>query len=238
LRTISAGRSDADGRFRLTGVPRGAQRLYVSRIGYEPYAENLNLREARPYVFEVALSPSTTELPEVVVEAERDEKTQWAAARRKAFPGSFHHLMLAMLADRTEEQGFRLFVRPESPGPAGLSASRGPSTPLLSAQRFPTTTDELLSDGETAGEHVFSGARWRYCTWASGRATPTKRGGQAVSFPGPVVNRTEPTWRSFVIKFVCLFLFQSPHDGIVWALRHAPARMLTGQVRIGITRLP
>jgi len=29
--------TDADGRFRLPGVPLGAQRLYVSRIGYEPY---------------------------------------------------------------------------------------------------------------------------------------------------------------------------------------------------------
>jgi hypothetical protein len=236
--------TDADGRFRLTGVPLGAQRLYVSRIGYEPYAENLNLREARPHVFDVALPRSTTELPEIVVEAERDEKwaerydrfvrafigetpnaeqteilnpevlsfdggigslraqaaeplrilnrglgyrveyhlrdfllrptrtqydgeplfesldgspeeeRRWAAARREAFLGSFHHLMLAMLADRTEEQGFRLFLRPESPGPAGLSAGRGPTAPLFSGQRFPTTTDELLTEGETENERT------------------------------------------------------------------------------------
>jgi len=237
--------TDADGRFRLTGVPLGAQRLYVSRVGYEPYAENLNLREARPYVFDIALSPSTTELPEVVVEAERDEKwreryerfvrafigetpnaerteilnpevlsfegglgrlrataaeplrivnrglgyrveyhlrdfllrptrtqydgeplfetlegspeeeARWAAARREAFLGSFHHLMLSMLAGRTEEQGFRLFLRPTSPGPAGGAPTvRGASTPLLTGQRFPTTTDEILTAGETAGEHT------------------------------------------------------------------------------------
>jgi hypothetical protein len=238
--------TDADGRFRLPGVALGAQRLYVSRVGYEPYAENLNLREARPYVFDVALLPSTTELPEVVVEAERDEKWQerydrfvrafigetpnaeqteilnpevlsfeggvgslraraaeplrivnrglgyrveyhlrdfllrptrtqydgeplfesldgtpaeqaeWAAARREAFLGSFHHLLLAMLADRTEDQGFRLFLRPESPGPAGMSAARGSATPLLSGQRFPTTTDALLSEGETAQERTLT----------------------------------------------------------------------------------
>jgi len=68
--------TDADGRFRLTGVPLGAQRLYVSRIGYAPHAEHLNLREARPHVFDVVLPRSTTELPEIVVEAERD--TKWA----------------------------------------------------------------------------------------------------------------------------------------------------------------
>jgi hypothetical protein len=68
--------TDAQGRFRLENIPLGAQRLYVSVIGYEPQARNLNLREARVYTFEFELEPTVLEEEGVVVEAERDEKWQ------------------------------------------------------------------------------------------------------------------------------------------------------------------
>ena len=68
--------TDAEGRFRLTNIPLGAQRLYVSVIGYEPAARNLNLREARTYTFEFELQPTVIETEGVVVEAERDEQWQ------------------------------------------------------------------------------------------------------------------------------------------------------------------
>lgn len=66
--------TDAEGRFRLSGVPLGAQRLYVSSVGYEAQARNLNLREARVYTFAFELEPAVIEGEGVVVEAERDEK--------------------------------------------------------------------------------------------------------------------------------------------------------------------
>lgn len=66
--------TDAEGRFRLEGIPLGAQRLYVSVIGYEPQARNLNLREAKTYSFDFELEPTVLESEGVVVEGERDEK--------------------------------------------------------------------------------------------------------------------------------------------------------------------
>ena len=238
--------TDSEGRFRLTGVPLGAQRLYVSFVGYASEARNLNLREARTYRFEFALEPTVIEGEGVVVEAERDEKWQeryekfvrlfigetpnaeeteiqnpevlsfdggvgrleafaaepliienqalgyrieyhlnefvatpgrtrydgeplfetldgtpaersaWREARREAFMGSFHHLMLAMLADKVEAQGFKLYLRP-SRGGGSFAASGNPlggATPQTSGQRYPTSVDELMEAGETDSERV------------------------------------------------------------------------------------
>ena len=78
--------TDASGRFRLENVPLGAQRLYVSVIGYEPQARNLNLREARAYTFDFELEPTVLESEGVTVEAERDEKWQ---ARYEQFVRKF-----------------------------------------------------------------------------------------------------------------------------------------------------
>lgn len=68
--------TDANGRFRLDDIPLGAHRLYVSVIGYEPQARNLNLREARTYPFAFELTPTVLESEGVTVEAERDAKWQ------------------------------------------------------------------------------------------------------------------------------------------------------------------
>lgn len=241
--------TDAEGRFRLTNIPLGAQRLYVSVIGYEPEARNLNLREARTYEFEFELQPTVLESEGVVVEGERDEQWQrryerfvrqfigetpnaqqteilnrevlsfnggigtleanaaepliieneglgyrieyflrefkttptrtqydgeplfeemegspdqqaiWDARRREAFFGSFHHLMLAMLEGRVEEQGFRLYSRPNSGRSMAGNTPFGGSRPQMSQQRFPIETDDILKAGEVDSEHTldFSG---------------------------------------------------------------------------------
>ena len=238
--------TNEEGRFRLTNVPLGAQRLYVSIIGYESAARNLNLREARVYTLDFELAPTVIEGEGVVVEAERDEKWQeryekfvrlfigetpnadeteiqnpevlsfdggigkleafaaeplvienealgyrveyhlnefvatpgrtrydgeplfeemdgtpaerakWREARHEAFMGSFHHLMLAMLADKVEEQGFKLFLRPSSGGGSfsGSSSPLGGGTPRMSGQRYPTSVDELMEPGETNSERI------------------------------------------------------------------------------------
>lgn len=232
-----------DGRFRLE-VPLGAHRLYVSSVGYEAEARNLNLREARVYTFEFKLTPAVIEGEEVVVEAERDrkwqerydrfvdafigetpnaeqaeiqnpevvsfdggvgeleafaseplvivnralgyrityhlkdfrllpnrtqydgeplfeeldgtpaEKAQWAEARREAFLGSFHHLLLAMIADKVEPQGFKLFLRPNSGPPSGSQASAGGSMMQMGGQRYPISVDEIMKPGEIQVEQV------------------------------------------------------------------------------------
>ena len=241
--------TDAQGRFRLDNVPLGAQRLYVSVIGYEPQARNLNLREARVYSFEFELEPTVLESEGVTVEAERDEKWQeryerfvrqfigetpnaaqteilnpevlsfdggigtleasaaepliieneglgyrieyflrdfrttptrtqydgeplfeemegtpeqqamWEARRREAFLGSFHHLMLAMLSDRVEEQGFKLYSRPSSGGSLTDASPFGGARPSMSQQRFPIEVDDILKDGDVESERIldFSG---------------------------------------------------------------------------------
>ena len=237
--------TDDQGRFRLTNVPLGAQRLYVSIIGYESAARNLNLREARVYNLDFELEPTVIEGEGIVVEAERDEKWQeryekfvrlfigetpnaeqteilnpevisfdggigkleafaaepliienkalgyrieyhlnefvatpgrtrydgeplfealegtpaqraeWREARREAFMGSFHHLMLAMLADKVEAQGFKLFVRPSSGGGSfGGNRPLGGGTPRMSGQRYPTSVDEVMEAGETDSERI------------------------------------------------------------------------------------
>jgi hypothetical protein len=232
-----------DGRFRLE-VPLGAHRLYVSSVGYESEARNLNLREPRVYTFEFELQPTVIEGEEVVVEAERDEKWQerydrfvdafigetpnaeqteiqnpevvsfdggigeleafaseplvienqalgyrityhlkdfrllpnrtqydgeplfeemdgtpqqearWAAARREAFLGSFHHLLLAMIADKVEPQGFKLFLRPNAGPPSASSMPTVGSPMQMGGQRYPISVDEIMGPGDVQVEHV------------------------------------------------------------------------------------
>jgi hypothetical protein len=241
--------TDAQGRFRLENIPLGAQRLYVSVIGYEPQARNLNLREARAYTFEFELEPTVLESEGVTVEAERDEKWQeryerfvrqfigetpnaeqteilnpevlsfnggigtleasaaepliienkglgyrveyflrdfrttptrtqydgeplfeemegtpeqqamWNARRREAFLGSFHHLMLAMLNDQVEQQGFKLYSRPNAGRSLTGASPFGRARPAMSQQRFPLEVDEILEEGEVDSERIldFSG---------------------------------------------------------------------------------
>lgn len=240
--------TDADGRFRLENVPLGAHRLYVSVIGYEPQARNLNLREAETYTYAFELEPTVLESEGVTVEAERDEKWMaryekfvrlfigetpnaaqteilnpevldfserlgrfeatahapleienrglgyrveyflkefvatpnrtrydgeplfeelpgtpdqqaiWHARRDEAFYGSFHHLMLAMLEGRSDEQGFKLYSRPGS-GRSLTGSSPFGSRPAMSNQRFPVETDDILKAGERENERTldFSG---------------------------------------------------------------------------------
>jgi len=66
--------TDASGRYRLERVPLGAQRLFVSRVGYNAQARNLNLREAGIELLNFELQEATVELDETIVTAERDEE--------------------------------------------------------------------------------------------------------------------------------------------------------------------
>jgi hypothetical protein len=80
------------------------------------------------------------------------QEARWEAARREAFLGSFHHLMLAMIEDRVEEQGFKLYHRQGAPsGPPGNSSF---GSPQLSGSRTPVQVEALMTDGDASGEHV------------------------------------------------------------------------------------
>lgn len=250
--------ADENGRYEIRNVPLGAQRLYVSVIGYEAGERNLNLREPGIEVIDFALPPAPIEIGEIVVEAERDEQwlrrferfkeqfigetpnaeqveilnpevlsfsgrvsnltayaaepleienralgyrltyflkefqttrsrtrwdgeplfeeldgsmqeqAEWDRRRREAYLGSFHHLMLALLAEQPENQQFRLYLRPMSSTPAVSDGPFGPS-PQLSGQRFPlndlseilgpgATDDERTLDFDGAVEVVYTGA--------------------------------------------------------------------------------
>jgi hypothetical protein len=68
--------TDEAGRYELNGVPLGAQRLYVSIIGYEPQSLDVFLREAGGHTFDFVLEEAVIEVGEVEVTAERDERWQ------------------------------------------------------------------------------------------------------------------------------------------------------------------
>lgn len=66
--------TDEDGSFRLTDVPLGASRLYVSMLGYENKAIDLHHQEERTLTFSFQLEPEVIEADPVSVTAERDEE--------------------------------------------------------------------------------------------------------------------------------------------------------------------
>lgn len=66
--------TDEEGSFRLTDVPLGASRLYVSMLGYENKAIDLHHQEERTLTFSFKLEPEVIEADPVSVTAERDEE--------------------------------------------------------------------------------------------------------------------------------------------------------------------
>ncbi len=243
-----------DGSYRLTGIPAGAMRLYVSMIGYEPDFRDMLLRTeaVRTIVFE--LKPSVYELEGIAVEAREDKRWQrrlerfqdlfigqtpnaqeteitnatildfegsggnlralapeplviknkglgyqvtyflkdfsadprrtkydgeplfeemipsspeeaatWAANRRTAFVGSFRHFLLALIAGRTEEQGFKTYGRTNmgdsTPGEMGGGPTAGTRFPIDAASVFKAGAgpNEYTLDFEGFVEITFTG---------------------------------------------------------------------------------
>lgn len=62
--------TDDQGRYRLTGIPLGALRLYVSMIGFEPQSRDLFIREARTYTIDFQLKEAVYEIGEITVTAD------------------------------------------------------------------------------------------------------------------------------------------------------------------------
>lgn len=78
--------TDEHGRYRLTNIAPGTQRLYVSMLGYAPATVDTLLHAGRTYTIAVPLSPTVLESEGVTVEAERDDT--WAK-RLKTFKRLF-----------------------------------------------------------------------------------------------------------------------------------------------------
>ena len=66
--------TDSTGRFQLDGIPRGAHRLYVSMLGYEPVTIDTLVQETTTDTLAIQLQPTVLESEGVTVEAERDEE--------------------------------------------------------------------------------------------------------------------------------------------------------------------
>ena len=88
------------------------------------------------------------------LEGSVDDRKRWRENRQEAFYGSFHHLMLAMLADQTERHGFKLFMRPQAGPSADASSPLGGARPRMSGQRYPIEAGEIMKAGEVDTERV------------------------------------------------------------------------------------
>jgi len=84
--------------------------------------------------------------------AHAEEARQWEEKRRQAFMGSFRHFMLALIAGRSENQGFRTFSRPTAGAPRGDAFA---AATTISNQRFPVEPETLVSPGDAPNEYVF-----------------------------------------------------------------------------------
>ena len=76
----------------------------------------------------------------------------WEENRKAAFMGSFRHFMLALIAGRSESQGFRTFSRPSAGRVQGDAFAE---SSVISNQRFPIEPESLISSGEAPNEYVF-----------------------------------------------------------------------------------
>lgn len=66
--------ADADGRFRIEGVPPGAYRVVASMIGFETGAEPVEIGPGARLSVDFGLAEATAELGDVRVEGERDRR--------------------------------------------------------------------------------------------------------------------------------------------------------------------
>lgn len=73
-RSMKGTTTDSTGRFRLTGIPPGSKRLYVSRLGYENEAIDLQLKPNRRLTFTFRLDQTVLEGPAITVLGQRDEE--------------------------------------------------------------------------------------------------------------------------------------------------------------------
>jgi len=79
------------------------------------------------------------------------QAAEWEKKRRDSFMGSFRHFALALIAGRTEPQGFKTYTRPSvqrvNGGTFGGGAMQG-------QQRFPLDPSNIIRPGENPNEYI------------------------------------------------------------------------------------
>ena len=81
-----------------------------------------------------------------------EESAQWNARRDSAFYGSFRHLLLAVLNNQVEEQGFKIYSQPGSGGTP--AAQRGLGGFGQTNNRFPIRATEIIRAGSGPDERI------------------------------------------------------------------------------------
>ncbi len=85
------------------------------------------------------------------MKAESEEQArEWEEKRRAAFIGSFRHFMLAVIAGRSEAQGFKTYSRPSV---GGKSRDTFNQSSAMADQRFPLDPTSILKPGEVENEY-------------------------------------------------------------------------------------
>lgn len=79
-----------------------------------------------------------------------EQATEWQTNRKEAFIGSFRHFLLALIAGRTEEQGFKTYARTVM---GDLSVAEMGNRPNQGT-RFPISPSELFKPGDRPNEYV------------------------------------------------------------------------------------
>lgn len=79
--------TDANGQYRITGVPVGEQTLEVSFVGYEPVTRTVNVPEGGTVTANFQLQPRTAQLEEVTVSAYRPEASRVEAGAKTSISG-------------------------------------------------------------------------------------------------------------------------------------------------------
>ena len=80
-----------------------------------------------------------------------EEAALWSARRDTAFYGSFRHLLLSLINDQVESQGFKIYSRPGSNQHIQDPLSRG-----FGGQnnRFPIETSDIIRFGQSSDERI------------------------------------------------------------------------------------
>ena len=81
--------------------------------------------------------------------SDSEEAARWEEKRRLSFIGSFRHFMLALLANKVEEQGFLTYGRTTMAESASTGSIPGSPT---AGSRFPLNAQEILRPASTPNE--------------------------------------------------------------------------------------
>jgi len=161
------GISDSVGRFVLQGLPAGAARFSVRRLGYEPLALAVELEGGRTDSLHVVLAVLPVDLPGVITEANAIERLRLSDfyRHRQVGNGAFFNRkeLDAKRAQRISDVLRRLpgvRIIPDRNGRSQLRMARSNCTPdfWIDGQRAPFLNVDDLPLGDLEALEVYRGA--------------------------------------------------------------------------------